>query len=434
MLIEKMKISTVNEKQGKKRDKRLFEMYKKISIGLICLYLIAMVPLVHAAGIGISPASLSYENVLRGGSAQEQFTIFNNADADMYYNVRAEGEGGGWFSFDPISPVRVPAKSSVRVSAIVSPPIYTPGGIYNCTVYVQPAITNVTTGEGAVVGILPAIGLQTSIEITGEQVLTGNVYNIFVDKNEMGKPVRFTVGFSNTGNVIAEPEINIEISVDGGAIETLKKTDEVAPGEAKEITTEWIANEPKEYAANVSVILDGTLLSEKNLKFDVLERGTLTCEGEIVEIKAPEEVGLGNPAKIEVLFKNIGFVAIEAKIKGEVTLNRELVDVIESEPALIEVGKTKILTAYFSPEKPGDYLIDGDVIYEGKEAKMSQITTSVKSAETGVVKFAETGKVKISESRSLIPVISGLTLVAIISIFILRKKLKKNRDKHENWI
>ncbi|MDD4877390.1 MAG: hypothetical protein PHQ86_09790 [Dehalococcoidales bacterium] len=402
-------------------------MYKKISIGLICIYLMALVPLVHAAGIGISPASLSYENVLRGGSAQEQFTLFNNADADMYYNVRAEGDGGEWFSFDPIPPVRVPAKGSVRVSAIVSPPIHTPSGIYNCTIYVQPAITNVTAGGGAVVGILPAIGLPTSIKITGEQVLTGNVYNIFVDKNEIGKPVRFTVGFSNTGNVMAEPEINIAISEGGRAIETLKKTYEVAPGEAKEIATEWIANEPKEYAAIVSVLLDGTLLSERNLKFDVLERGTLTCEGEIVEVKAPKEVGLGNPAKIEVLFKNTGVAAIEAKIKGEVTLNRELVDVIESEPALIEVGKTEILTAYFSPEKPGDYLIDGDVIYEGKKAKMEQITTSVKSAETGEVKAAEAGGMKISEFRSLIPLISGLTLVAIVSIFILRKKLIKKQ-------
>jgi len=372
--------------------------------------LLAIAPSACAAGIGVSPPTLSYEKVLKGGTAQGQFTIFNTADADVYYDVRVEGSD--WFSFVPNPPVKVPAKGSVRVNAIVNPPGDTANGVYNCTVYVEPSEVNVTEGEGAVMGILPAIGLTTSIEVTGEQILAGNVYKISVESNEIGKPIRFKIGFANTGNVRAEPKIDIDILKDEKVMDTLKKSDEIIPGEAKEITVEWTGKEIGEYGSNVKVTLNGELLSERNLKFDVLERGALTCKGEVVEIKAPKVASVGIPAKIEVGFKNTGSIALEAKVKGDVILNRELVEVMESEPVLIEVGETETLTAYLNPEKPGDYLIDGDVIYEGKKAEMSQIAISVKSEEAGAMNII---------------LFSGLALIAamiviVIVIFVAKKR------------
>jgi archaellum component FlaF (FlaF/FlaG flagellin family) len=388
-------------------------MHKKILVasGLICMCLLAIAPSASAAGVGVSPPALSYEKVLKGGTAQEQFTIFNSADADVYYDIRVEGND--WFSFEPNPPVKVPAKGNVKVNAIVNPPGDTANGVYNCTVYVEPSGVNVTAGEGAVMGILPAIGITTSIEITGEQILAGNVYKISVESNEIDKPIRFKIGFANTGTVRAEPETSINILKDTKVMETLKKSDEIIPGEAKEITVEWIGKDIGDYTGNVNVILDGKLLSEKDLKFKVLERGALTCKGEIVDVKVPKKVSVGMPAKIEVGFKNTGSIALEAKIKGDVILNHELVKVIESEAVLIEVGKTETLTAYLNPEKPGDYLIDGDVVYEGKKAKISQITISAKSAEA-------------SGMNMNIILFSGLALIAaVILIFATKRRLRK---------
>ena len=395
------------------KGEREKEMHKKILVasGLICVCLLAIAPSACAAGIGVSPPTLSYEKVLKGGTAQEQFTIFNSADAEVFYDIRVEGSD--WFSFVPNPPVKVPAKGSVKVNAIVNPPGDTANGVYNCTVYVEPSEVNVTEGEGAVMGILPAIGITTSIEITGEQILDGNVYKISVENNEIGKPIRFKIGFANTGNVRAEPKIDIDILKEEKAIDTLKKSDEIIPGEAKEIAVEWTGKDVGEYGSNVKVTLNGGLLSERSFKFDVLERGALTCKGEIVDVKAPKEVSVDMPAKIEVGFKNTGSVALEAKVKGDVILNRELVEVMESEPVLIDVGKTETLTAYLNPEKPGDYLIDGDVIYEGKKAKMNRITISVKSAEASGM------------NMNLI-MFSGLVLIAAgILIFVIKRRFKK---------
>lgn len=392
------------------------EMHKKILVasGLICMCLLALTPSASVAGVGVSPPTLSYEKVLKGGTAQEQFTIFNSADVDVYYDIRVEGND--WFSFEPSPPVKVPAKGSVRVNAIVNPPGDTANGVYNCTVYVEPSEVNVTEGEGAVMGILPAIGLTTSIEITGEQILDGNVYKISVESNEIGKPIRFKIGFANTGNVRAKPETSINILKDAKATETLKKSDEIIPGEAKEITLEWTGGDVGDHTAKVNVLLDGDLLSEKALKFEVLERGALRCKGEIVDVKAPKVASVGMPAKIEVGFKNTGSIALQAKIKGDVILNRELVEVMESEPVLIDVGETETLTAYLNPEEPGDYLIDGDVIYEGKKAEMNQITISVKAEEAGGMYMD-------------IIMLSGLVLIValiLVLIYVTKKKrLKK---------
>ena len=402
----------------KKREEEM-QMYKKIlvGLGLICMCLLALASSANAAGVGVSPASLSYEKVLKGGIAQEHFTLFNTADAEVHYTIRVEGEVSDWFSFSPTPPVKVPAKGSVRVNAIVNPPADIPTGVYKCTIYVEPGEVNVTEGEGAVMGILPAVGLVTSIEITGEQVLAGNVYQISVESNEIGKSVRFKIGFSNTGNVRANPEIDIEISKEEAAIDTLKKSEEVIPGAAKEITAEWTGDDLGAYNANVRVLLNGDLLSQRDLKFKVLERGALTCMGVVVDVKAPAEVNVSMPVKLEVGFKNTGVVAMEAKIKGDVIRNDKLVEVIESDPVLIEVGNTATLTTYFTPKKPGEYRIDSDVVYEGKKAEIRQVMVSVKS---------EAGGVKITESWVLVAVIAGLgVVVAVVLIYIVRRKSKK---------
>ena len=377
--------------------------------------LLALASSAYAAGVGISPATLSYEKVLKGGSALEQFAIFNTAEAGVYYSIRVEGSD--WFSFEPAPPVEVPAKGNVKISAIVKPPADTPSGIYNCTIYVEPGEVNVTEGEGTVMGILPAVGLRTSVEITGEQILAGKVLKMSVENNEIGKPIRFKIGFSNTGNVKTEPEVGIDILKEEAVIDTLKKSAEVIPGESKEITAEWTGKDLGEYNANVRVLLDGELLSERSLGFEVMERGALTCMGEVVDVTAPAEANVSMPVKLEVGFKNTGVVAMEAKIKGDVIRNDKLVEVIEGDPVLIEVGNTATLTAYFTPKKPGEYLIDSDVVYEGKKAEISPITVSVKS---------EAGGVKIPESWVLVAVIAGLgVVVAVVLIYIVRRKSKK---------
>ena len=392
--------------------------HKKTLVGigliLICTCLLALASSAYAAGVGVSPATLSYEKVLKGGSAMEDFTIFNTAEADVYYDIRVKGSD--WFSFDPVPPVKVPANGNVKVNAIVKPPADTPVGVYNCTIYVEPSSVNVTGGAGAVVGILPAVGLRTSVEITGEQILAGSVYMMSVEKNEIGKPVRFKIGFSNTGNVKAEPEVDIGILKEEEVIDTLKKSEEVIPGESKEITAEWTGNDLGEYDANVRVLLNGDLLSQRDLKFKVLERGALTCMGVVVDVTAPAEVNVSMPVKLEVGFKNTGVVAMEAKIKGDVLRNDKLVEVIESDPVLIEVGNTATLTTYFTLEKPGEYLINSDVVYEGKRAEIRQILLSVKSEE------GEVGGVKILESWVLVAIIAGLGVVVAILLFLFIRK------------
>lgn len=380
--------------------------HKKSAVGLGLLCMCLLVQSACAVGVGVSPATLSYEKVLRGGSAQEQFTISSSADTDVYYTIRVEGND--WFSFAPAPPVKVPANGRTRVSAIVNPPADIPSGVYNCTIYVEPAEVSVTEGEGAVMGIFPALGLRTAIEITGEQVLAGTVYRIYVENNEIGKPIRFKTGFSNTGNVRAKPEIAVEILKAEAVIDTLKKSDEVIPGEAKEIIAEWVDNEVGEYTAKVRVLLNGDLLSQRDLKFNVLERGALTCRGTVVDVKAPVETNVSMPVKLEVGFKNTGVVALEAKVKGDVLRNNKLVVVIESDPILIDVGDTETLTAYFTPEQSGEYLIDSDVVYEGKKAEIRAVTVSVTS----------------EEGKKRMPGFSGPAMIVallLLSIFITKR-------------
>jgi len=63
------------------------------------------------------------------------------------------------------------------------------------------------------------VGMQVPIlvhiEVTGTQVITGNVNDILADDVEVGYPLRLIVIFQNTGNVAAAPLIEATITYNG---------------------------------------------------------------------------------------------------------------------------------------------------------------------------------------------------------------------------
>ena len=52
-------------------------------------------------------------------------------------------------------------------------------------------------------------------------------------------------------------------------------------------------------------------------------------------------------------------------------------DVLEGEEKLIAVGETANLISYYKMTMPGDYLIKGTVIYEGKETEAKEVSFTV---------------------------------------------------------
>lgn len=403
-------------------------MYKKTS-SLICVCLTILLSTLVAASIGVSPASMDYEKVLKGGSAQKEFRIFNTEDKEISVKVYVDDDFSDWFSFQPASPIEIPAKGSVRVTAIVNPPPDTANDVYKCAIKVQP-VANITPEGEFVMGLTGGAGLRSSIEVTGDQILSGEVSDISTRSVERGNPVLFTMKFSNTGNVKVKPNITIEIKKGSRIVDALEgDVDWFNPGQSEDIQIEWGTGDRElgRYKAGIMVFLDDELLGKKDLEFSIVEEGSFLRRGRIIRsgIKRPEKVELGEVIEIQIPFENTGETDIKAQISAQIFLNEKLVDTTKSDLLLVEMNKIETLTLYYKPKETGDYLIRGNIIYDGKRITISPIDFTVVSIseEVATTLITETIIKEEKPSPDYLWIAPLLVILAIVTlIFFLRKK------------
>jgi len=357
------------------------------SIFLFSLCLAFSAPSAQALSIGISPAELRFDNVLRGGYAESTVSVSTSSETPLNFTIGAEGAVKGWIEFEPSQSLTISRDEMKRVSVIVKPPADVANGIYTGSIIVSTASAR-TGGTGAGAGVTAGTTSDITIKITGEEIKKASVENMEVKDTEEGYPVEFLVSILNKGNVIITPLITVEISKKNGT-EVLRSANysqtSILPTKMSIIRmktgTEGL--EKGEYAAKVRVFLGEEKLAENTLYFSLLERGTLSKKGVLQNIWNDPWVNIGDVVKIDAYFENQGELLVSGKFKGEVYRAGRLVEVVESEELEAPVGKTIVLSAYFRPEFPGQYVVKGSVIYGGKttETKESYINVSPQTGQ-----------------------------------------------------
>ena len=87
--------------------------------------------------------------------------------------------------------------------------------------------------------------------------------------------------------------------------------------------------------------------------------------------------------KVLAKFENTGAIDSRSRFEGEVYHEDEFVDTIESKELLVEVGENKRLTSYYKITTPGDYVVKGHVLYEGKESEEKEVSFTVSEIGEG---------------------------------------------------
>ncbi len=75
-------------------------------------------------------------------------------------------------------------------------------------------------------------------------------------------------------------------------------------------------------------------------------------------------------------FENSGEIAVTARFKGEVYCDGAFVDVIESEEKPVALGET-LSPLWLHVRIPGEYLIRGSVLYDGRETETKEVSFNV---------------------------------------------------------
>ena len=366
---------------------------KILASGLIPLLLLLLLPFsVGAVGLGIAPTDLAITSAVRGAEYERMVWVYNPGEDEINVTLGTEGEAADWVSFyhtsDPstsINGMSIPGEDNVAILVKFNIPADAANGSYSATIYAETVPVEGGDIEGTATAKL-RMPADVAITVTGTQILTGVVSSVTTRDTEVGYPLRIEVHFRNTGNVMATPQIDVEITKDDATVDSLTFAEaEVKPGQSDTISAGWntTGRELGDYAAHVAISLGEEVLTTEELNFAILPVGTLTRAGALTELSLQGEPKLGTLTKVQATFLNTGQIDTKAKFIGELYCDNELIDTLESEEILVPVGQSDILASYVTPEKLGDYDIKGYVNYEGKKTEVKEISFSIGGAGGG---------------------------------------------------
>jgi hypothetical protein len=341
-----------------------------------------------AISFGIGPSEINFPDTVRGGVYERSASIFYNGDSPTTLTLTTTGSAADWIEFysldgeTVLTEIDLDARATTPVLIRISIPSDASNGDYSATtVMVTKPVKSDTKEVGASVSLQATLLIK--IHVTGTQVVSGTADMITVGDTEVNSPLQVTVLFRNTGNVMAGPDITLEIIKDAAVIDSVQQTGtSVQPEKQAIIPVTWSETnvEAGMYIARVTVGLGGTIIKQNSIDFEVFAPGTLTREGALVDLiyeGIPQKDGV---VKIIGDFKNTGMIATRAKLIGEVFRNGVLVDTVSSEELIISVGSQDELFAYVPIRDSGTYRIDTYVVYEGKKTNITELDFDASSS------------------------------------------------------
>lgn len=359
-------------------------MRKALFLGLFVFVFGFYLSFVSSAGIvGVSPSNIVFEEVLRGGYAEDNFLVSFDLEDPVNVEISTRGDISDWINLS-LNETVVSINNPKRVGFSISPPSGTPNGLYTGFIVVKTGALVDETEEGhATSKIRGTLEMAVSVQVTDVEVSSCDARKFSALSVEEGDDLVFTTEVSNTGNVNLNPEFKIEIW-NQDQTEIVKTIDHlgkmIRPTSTLlyEIREDSLGLDIDQYWVEVDAI---DCLDSGFLTFDLLEEGALRANGLITSMFSIPEVEVKDTVPIFIVFKNTGQKEVTAQFKGEINRDGKIFQLLESEESLVRVGEFTNFTLYFTPDKPGTYIPKGRVFYDKKRTAESSIV--VKALESG---------------------------------------------------
>jgi len=401
---------------------KLFFGMKLFSILIIftILYSILSSVLVQAVGISVTKAVIDYENVLKGGYAEDILYVSTDAPFDIPISYELLGDTKNWINVSPDlnSPnttVFINNTNYQPIKIVINPPVDTPVGTYNGTVRI---ITGAINKPGGQYGsqLQAAFMIRVTVKVTGTEFLSCSGGGIVIKDTEVGSPLEYYMTVSNSGNIRVTPTAVIDIWNQDQTKLIMSKQLEFNSMEVLPTTNQALSNtfantlRIGQYWAYVTVAPCG---NSGLVTFNVYDKGTIVDSGELIRIDNVAWAKIGDVVPITATFKNTGQRSVSAKLKGVITSENKIVETIDSEFYDIAPGQNGNIQVYFTPKKYGQYIISGRILYNNK---LSFEKSSVLNVNEGVE----------AAGFNWLYVLIIIIIIIIILLLLIRIRRKKH--------
>lgn len=386
------------------------------NIALIFLIIIILSLNTFAIGLGVSPAKLNYNNVLKGGYAQNSLYISTDTPDNLSMFFEFSGDIAPWLSIEGnITNITISKNSPKQVKIIIQPPLDTANGNYSGYVRViTDKITNSETGIGSAVKAAFMVNIYATI--TGDEIISCSGGGIDVSDAEINFPNTIYATIKNEGNVRLSPDITVDIwdKYQTKIIySTILSTQSILPTESVRITKEILANlDVEQYWAEIKI---PQCKVSSTTTINIIEKGGISDTGELVRIDNKAWAKTQEIIQVNALFKNTGARIVTAQFKGEVLYNGEIVKIIDTDKIDAEPGETIELSSFFKPEQIGQYYIQGRIHFNNKITTEKASVLNVNPGEA------------INNINKKSYIIYYILIIIIISIFLMLILIKKKK-------
>lgn len=151
-----------------------------------------------AQGVGVAPAKFEINNALRGAEYERPMIVYNRFSEARDFVLSSGNEMSDWISFHklddlntPISNITIPGEEHANILVKFNIPQDAANGVHISKIWVN--TTPAQQGEGGIV-VPIEISSEVEIEVTGTQILTGEVKSITI----RDAPQRLLEGRFNT--------------------------------------------------------------------------------------------------------------------------------------------------------------------------------------------------------------------------------------------
>jgi len=375
---------------------------------------------VNALAVGISPATFTIKNVLRGGYAEIEFYVSNGNDFPATVDLKLGGDITNWNSYTipETGKILIQPRSAALVKMVLNPPIYLPSGVYTGSIQASVKPLEVKSTGGSYAAIAVAATGTVFIEISDKQISSYEITSVNVEKLEECMPIKVIVSMQNTGNVRQIPNFKLDIIDERGNViksqeykgeelkPTVKRTDIIEiPYELEQYKCI-----PKgKYTLNfLAYNIEPGINYNTSIKFEIFEKGTVSENGELLNISHKNITSKGGLLKITGEFKNTGEVTEKAKLKTEIYKDNDLVDFVESEEITVLKDKTENLDVFYRFNDKGTYNLKSYVIYGELKKRTNTIETNV--------------LVETSYNVYLIGALCAAIAAGIVVIYLIKRK------------
>ena len=376
---------------------------------------------VDGALLGVNRASLSFNNVLRSGYAEQQVTVTIGQPNDVLVSFEARGEIADWIRFEPAEQSFLVNEDNPGViNVIVEPPLDARVDDYSGMVFISTgALGNISSPMGT--NVIVAFEVDVSVSLTDTQILSCSAGGFSLSDFEIGGEGEFRASVKNSGNVRVRPSFGVKVfsqMQDELLIEYEFSSDsEVIPtrsGVVEELISFDL--EPGQYWAEISEPVCG---SRSTLTFSVLERGGISDVGEFSRLSAKTWASVGEIIPVVASFKNDGSRTVSAQFKGTVSKDGVILDVLESDTINVPAGEEVDLEVFYVPEELGHYRVSGRVHFNNK----------VSFERSSVFNVNEESSSDVSGGSDMLVLFLSVLIVifALLVFLILRKKKRKRK-------